>query len=136
MKKIVLTISLVITLLTTSCNTQKIIVNGEPGTVITTVDGQTTLAVIDQSGTAEIKMKRKEYYIPFLQAKAPNSNELIPFALDYENHNRTTPNWIIGFAILVPVGYLGPSYIFFNRSDSKFDYDYLEQQQTNNDLIR
>ena len=118
-------------LMMASCKTQKFHVSGEPGTIITALDGS-TLTVIDQSGTAEIKMDRRDGYDAFLQAKAPGSEKLVPFALDYKNHNRTTPNYILGLVTFPVFGFL----IFWSNIGSCFDYDYLQYQHTNNDLIK
>lgn len=132
MKKLVI-ILIAIMVLMTSCYTQKFYVVGDPGTVIASLNGYYTLATIDQSGEAEIKIKdRKIGYMAFLQAKSPNSDVFVPFALDYKDRNRSTPNSIIGsltMPILIGAGFLG-------FTGSCFDYDYLKYQHTNNDLIR
>lgn len=129
----------VIILLLTSCNTQKFYVKGIPGTIITTLDNE-QLGVIDQSGSAEIKLDRKTGYQAFLQAKAPNSNMLVPFALDYKNKNRSSTNFGVGFVIFMPplttIAILGPGWIMLSRRGSYYDYDYLDNQTTNNDLIK
>lgn len=141
MKKIGIYLLVAVVFLTTSCYTnQKFYVQGFPGTVITSMDENKTLAVIDQSGVAEIKLKRNDGYYAFLQAKAPNSNKAIPFALDYQDKNRSKTYEILYGCFLVPpllfVGFLGPMWVFGSLMGTQFDYDYLDYQHTNNDVIR
>ncbi|MCH5174786.1 MAG: hypothetical protein J1F40_02750 [Prevotellaceae bacterium] len=82
-------------LLLSSCSTsQTFTVQGEPGTVITTPQNQ-QIAVVDNSGNAQIKMKRKAGYYHYLNAQAPGSNLQVPFALDYKNKNRATKRGLI-----------------------------------------
>ena len=72
-----------------SCSSiQTFTVRGVPGTVISKNDME--IAVIDQTGQAQIKTNRESGYQHFYLAKAPNSNIQVPFALDYENHDRST----------------------------------------------
>lgn len=141
MKKIGIYLLVAVVFLTTSCYTnQKFYVHGFPGTVITSMDGNKTLAIIDQSGVAEIELKRKDGYYAFLQAKAPNSNKAIPFALDYQDKNRSKTNGNLFICFIVPplsfIGLLGPLWVFGYHWGTPFDYDYLDYQQTNNDLIK
>lgn len=119
----------------TSCYNQKFIVHGEPGTVITSMNGTKTLATIDQSGMAMIKFDsnvRISGYIAFLQAKSPNSDVYVPFALDYKDRNRSTPNSIIG-PLTIPLMF---GFGLMGNTGSCCDFDYLKNQHTNNDLIR
>lgn len=136
MKKIIVVFLLALILLLESCASQKIDVYGVPGTVVTTSDGSTTLAVIDQSGTAKVKLRRKDGYQLFLQAKAPGSDKNVPFALDYLDKNRTDLNNSLAIIFIPLFGFLGPSWILFSRTGSDYDYDYLKHQTTNSDLIR
>ncbi|MCR5657749.1 MAG: hypothetical protein K6G25_00315 [Bacteroidales bacterium] len=140
MKNTITVFVLALMILMESCATQKFDVHGTPGTIVTSLDGKTTLAVIGQNGTAKVKLKRKDGYDPFLLAKAPNSDKNIPFALDYKDRNRTTVNTVLGFVLFCPpitaIGLLGPSWILYNRTGSQYDYNYLKHQNTNNDLIR
>ncbi len=130
MKRILLFMALI--LMMTSCWNQKFYVVGEPGTVITSMNGSKTLAIIDQNGMAEIKMNyydREAGYQAFLQAKSPNSDVLVPFALDYKNKNRSTPN---SFLAITPFLH----FFFADQTGTDWDYNYLKQQHTNNDLIK
>ena len=137
MKKIQLLAFMLSVILLESCNpTQKMTVYGTPGTVITNLNGTQILSVIDQSGSTQVKLGRNGGYCAFLQAKAPDSDKYIPFALDYKDINRSTINLVAGAIIVYPLGFLGPSWILFNRIGGSYDYDYLETQSTNNDLIR
>lgn len=71
-----------------SCSSsQTFFVNGYPGTIIATPDGN-ALAQIDHSGTTQITLNRDGGYYHYLLAKAPNSDLPVPFALDYKDHNR------------------------------------------------
>ena len=135
MKKTIVGCLLAAILLFESCASQKINVHGASGTVITTLDGSKTLAVIDQSGTARIKLKRNDGYQPFLQAKAPGSDKYIPFALNYKDKDRSIWNLVFGFVLIGPTGGFS-SFMFLFRTGSDYDYDYLKHQTTNSDLIR
>lgn len=134
MKKTIVGCLLAAVLLFESCASQKINVHGVPGTVVTTLDGSKTLAVIDQSGTARIKLKREDGYQAFLQAKAPGSDKNIPFALNYEDKDRSSRNNVLGRLFAVPTCLL--SLLILLRTGSDYDYDYLKDQTTNSDLIR
>ena len=68
-----------------SCATTKRTVKGAPGTVIYTTRGH-NLGTIDQSGNAEIKIDRDNYYA-FLLAQSPESNIKVPFALDFKKES-------------------------------------------------
>ena len=68
-----------------SCATTKLTVKGAPGTVIYTTRGH-NLGTIDQSGNAEIKIDRDNYYA-FLLAQSPESNIKVPFALDFKKES-------------------------------------------------
>lgn len=154
MKKTIVGCLLAAVLLFESCASQKINVHGAPGTVVTTLDGSKTLAVIDQSGTARIKLKRKDGYQAFLQAKAPGSDKNIPFALNYEDKDRSVWNQVWAYALVptsvgvgvgavglwgfvfAPTSVIGGLILIFGRTGSDYDYDYLKHQTTNSDLIR
>jgi len=69
--------------LVTSCSTStKVIVSTEPGTEILT-PSYTKLAVADNNGQALIKISDDIFY-SFLLSHHPNSDDYIPFALDYK----------------------------------------------------
>lgn len=135
----------------TSCHTQTFTVHGQPGTVIS-YNGQ-RLAVIDQSGEAQITAHRENGYQYYYLAQAPGSNVALPFALDYEDRNRVTvfnaclwlgpPTlslslFISGFALYgSDMLNIGSDYDpNTNRVLLRQQYDYLKHQSTNNDLIR
>ncbi|MBR4242381.1 MAG: hypothetical protein IKR98_00555 [Bacteroidaceae bacterium] len=70
-----------------SCSSkQTLIVQGQPGTVISSPQQQ-QLAIIDYDGKAKVTLKRSEGYTPFLLSQAPGSNLLVPFAVDYKNRS-------------------------------------------------
>lgn len=96
----------------TSCSSsQTFMVQGVPGTIIANPQNQ-QVAVIDNSGKAQIKTKRKEGYYHYLQAQAPGSNILVPFALDYKNHSRATGRGVevLGGSFLLSAGIFGCVY--------------------------
>lgn len=68
-------------------STQSFTVQGKPGTSITTPQGE-HIAIIDGTGQAQIKLKRKQGYYPFLLAQEANSTKHVPFALDYKDKKR------------------------------------------------
>lgn len=131
----------------TSCQTQTFTVYGTPGTVISY--NQKQLAVIDQTGTAQITTRRREGYHHFYQAQAPGSDVKVPFAMDYtDRHWARVANVVYPLAMVSLVGlpFLG-TYGLINIHDLpgswddyngvlRQQYNYLKHQSTNNDLIR
>lgn len=145
-----------------SCSSsQTITVQGIPGTVITNPSNK-QLAVIDHSGQAQIKLKRKEGYYHYLQAQAPGSYLQVPFALDYKNRKGTIGKIGIGLGL---VGSVAEIIEALTMSDDKSSvgiivatgaaailgysmaladmpgeqnrvYNYQKKQITNNDIIR
>lgn len=78
---------LVSIVLISSCSSlTKVTVYGTPGTEIRT-PGNDYLCTIGDSGKGIVKLNRDVYYA-FLLSKSPNSNEYIPFGMDYKNHNK------------------------------------------------
>ena len=67
-----------------SCASSYLTINveGEPGTVISNVKGE-TLATIDQSGTCSFTIDGYKTKYKFYLAKRPGDTKRIPFALDY-----------------------------------------------------
>ena len=124
-----------------SCTfTQQLTIQGYPGTKIFD-SNEKYLATIDYTGTTTITFDRSERYNYYLQAQSPESNVLVPFALDYVDHNRAWLDNMVLFAFCTPpvVGYLvygipiqcvSIKYNLFDR-----DFDYIENLTTNNDLI-
>lgn len=91
----------VLALSLSSCSTsQTFTVQGTPGTLITSPQNQ-QLGFIDNSGQINIKMKRKEGYMHYLQAKAPGSSLSVPFALDYKNNGKRCVRRGAGQTIMV-----------------------------------
>ena len=71
-----------------SCNvTQKITVVGRPGTTIYDTNDR-MLGTIENTGKTTLEISRNDGYYAFLQAQAPGSNILVPFALDYQDCHR------------------------------------------------
>lgn len=100
---IIIAILGLMTMFLSSCSSsQTFIVQGVPGTVITNPQNQ-QIAVLDNSGQTKIKMKRSHGYYHYLQAQAPGSGILVPFALDYRNHSRAAGRDLqtaVGYSIL------------------------------------
>lgn len=91
--------------LMTSCSSlQTFMVKGEPGTRIYTPDGQ-YVAEIDYGGTAELTFDRKQKYAPmycsFLLSKAPKSDILVPFGIDYTYHDHSIGKQLTGWGIML-----------------------------------
>ena len=141
MKKSILHYTLIgVFVVLSSCSiTQDIRVEGKPGTSIYDSNGQ-MLSTIDYSGYTIITMDRRNKYHYFLQAKLPDSNILVPFALDYTNNNRAVDWGTVGWiSVTLPplagvliYGWLG--LLFDHGIDD--DFDYLQFQKTNNDLVQ
>ena len=131
----------VLIMILSSCNiAQKIVIIGNPGTKIYDTN-EKYLTTINNTGTASIKLDRKEEYHYYLQAKVPQSNILVPFALDYINHNRPDENAgpLLALSYFLPPGAGGawglPVAIrLWSYGDA--DFNYLENQKTNEDLIK
>lgn len=148
-----------------SCSSsQTFTVQGIPGTVITNPSNK-QLAVIDHSGQAKIKLKRKEGYYHYLQAQAPGSYLQVPFALDYKDRKGTIGKVGCGLGLLSSTALIVEA---LTISDDKSDkslgivalgtgamavlgysmaladmpgdenrvYNYQKKQITNNDIIR
>lgn len=140
MKRYILSIALIsVFIVLSSCSvTQEIRVEGRPGTSIYDSNGK-MLSTIDYSGSTIITIDRQNEYQYFLQAKAPDSNILVPFALDYADNSRNDNIPIIAFCLPPVVGYLTWGVIFHSHILAygvDNDFDYLRFQKTNNDLIR
>ncbi len=71
-----------------SCKTsQKVTVEGIPGTEIYSPRME-KLGVIEQNRKTTFKISSNDYF-SYLMSKNAGSDELVPFALDYKNHNYT-----------------------------------------------
>lgn len=142
MKKFILSIALIsVFIVLSSCSvTQEIRVEGRPGTSIYDSNGK-MLSTIDYSGSTIITIDRANEYHYFLQAKAPDSNILVPFALDYTNNNRQSGRTMFLLSGILPplAGYVIwgiPACIACNAYGDDNDFDYLRFQKTNNDLVK
>lgn len=79
---------ILILMISTSCSTtQKIQVSGRSGTKIYTPTG-TALGTINNDGIAQITLPSDAYFA-YLLSMDSESNEIVPFALDYKNHGYT-----------------------------------------------
>lgn len=93
-----------------SCNvTQKITVVGRPGTTIYDTNDR-MLGTIENTGKTTLEISRNDGYYAFLQAQAPGSNILVPFALDYQDCHRQLGQDIgtyTGFGLLIMTSVCG-----------------------------
>ena len=77
---------IVVCMVLSSCSTStKFTVLAEPGTEILTKD-HNLLGVADNSGKIKVKISDNDYSA-FLLSHRPNSNDYIPFALDYDSRS-------------------------------------------------
>ncbi len=84
-KKAILIFCILSGIIATSCSTTlNLVVKGRPGTIIS--DGQKDLGMISENGETTVQLNKSAYY-PFLLSKAPDSNDYIPFALDFKKNN-------------------------------------------------
>lgn len=82
----------------TSCSTaQKFVVTGTPGTEIYDANYDRT-ATIGDDGQVELQVSA-DFQAGFLFSKSPDSNLLIPFALDYEYNPYKQRNMIYGATV-------------------------------------
>lgn len=86
MKYIKYTIVTLLCIIIVSCTTtQKISIQGKPGSEIYSPD-MSRLGIINETGSVEIKLPSDGYYA-YLLSHDKESEQLIPFALDYKNNN-------------------------------------------------
>jgi hypothetical protein len=126
---------LLLLILSTSCTPHRFYVYGKPRTVI--YDGNRQLAVVGENGEAEIELERDSPYKPLLFATDPDTQKTVPFALDYKNTNRSG-TWL-GVAIPMALPTCVISIVVYALkcdSPEEIDFDYLDYQHTNNDLIK
>ena len=99
MKRIyILYIFVSICLFLSSCHTsQKITISGTPGTEIYSPN-MNKLATVQSDGTTDIKISSDEYYA-FLMSHVPNTQEFVPFALDYKNKSYSGTKFLKGLGI-------------------------------------
>lgn len=99
MKKIYIIYSLIfVCYFLSSCTTsQKIVVKGTPGTEIYS-PAMERLAIVESNGRTKIKLSSDGYYA-YLMSHQPNTNQFVPFALDYEHKS------YIGTQVLKGTGY-------------------------------
>lgn len=147
-----------------SCTTsQKINVQGTPGTEIysPTMD---RLGVVGSNGKVSLKISRHTYY-SYLMSKNAGANEFVPFALDYKHCNNTlaaTVSYIgtvtaltgvlvggislavggdtpeitgVGAAMLGAGGLMAiPSNYYYRKTHGDDQFKYLNNQRTNQDF--
>lgn len=158
MKRLIELLGIVVcVILLHSCTTsQKITVQGTPGTEIysPTMD---RLGVVDSNGKVSLKISRHTYY-SYLMSKNAGANEFVPFAIDYKHRKKAlavigisiassgvllegisiatggdTPELAtIGAAMLGAGGLMAANYYLKNHGGDQFKY--LNNQRTNQDI--
>lgn len=165
MKRLIELLGIVVcVILLHSCTTsQKITVQGTPGTEIysPTMD---RLGVVGSNGKVSLKISRHTYY-SYLMSKNVGGNEFVPFALDYKHCNNTlaaTVSYIgtvtaltgalvggislavggdtpeitgVGAALLGAGGLMAiPSNYYYRKTHGDDQFKYLNNQRTNQDF--
>ena len=165
MKRLIELLGIVVcVILLHSCTTsQKITVQGTPGTEIysPTMD---RLGVVGSNGKVSLKISRHTYY-SYLMSKNAGANEFVPFALDYKHCNNTlaatgslvgtsialagvlvggislavggdTPEiTAVGAAMLGVGGLMAiPSNHYYQKTHGDDQFKYLNNQRTNQDI--
>ena len=165
MKRLIELLGIVVcVILLHSCTTsQKITVQGTPGTEIysPTMD---RLGVVGSNGKISLKISRHDYY-SYLMSKNARTNEFVPFALDYKHCNNTlaatgslvgtsialagvlvggislavggdTPEiTAVGAAMLGVGGLMAiPSNHYYRKTHEDDEFKYLNKQRTNQDF--
>lgn len=107
MKNKIYILSLLVSIIFISAcsSTTKITVYGKPGTEIRTPEND-YLCTINDTGKGIAELNRDTYYA-FLLSKSLNSNEYIPFGLDYSNHNKGRFLEGITYGIIAPLTMIG-----------------------------
>lgn len=85
MKRLIYFALIVLAALMTSCGATytTLTVSGTPGTVIKNAGDDKVLGTIGESRTLQVNLDRDKYYA-YLLSKAPQSDEFVPFALEFE----------------------------------------------------
>lgn len=157
---IVLTI-MVVAVFSSCSTTEKFYVSGAPNTEIYT-PYHTHIGTVGSNGKAKIEISSDSYFA-FLLSKSPNSELYVPFALDYERKGRAKEYgkkfWGYWTAIMggtfgaagiaagvaplagggLAVGVAGlalamPADSRLKQKSYEYEYQYLNNQQTNEDL--
>lgn len=162
MQKIYLVCAIALCTVLASCSTtQKFNVEGTAGTEIYT-SGMQRLGVIGTNGTVKIRISSDDYHA-YLLAKAPRSNMLVPFALDYKKKSHTGARLIQGICLPLSIagsatavigalaneeglaagglvaGGLGalvglPASMRLQQTSYKYQFGYLSHQHANTDI--
>lgn len=165
MKRLIEILGIVVcVILLNSCTTsQKVTVQGTPGTEIYSPTME-RLGIVGPNGKVSFKISRHSYY-SYLMSKNAGANELVPFALDYKHCNNTlaaAASWLgmslagagaLMGGISVAVGgdtpeitaigaaMLGagllmaiPSTSYFKKTHEFDEFKYLKYQKTNQDF--
>lgn len=115
MKRLIEILGIVVcVILLHSCTTsQKVTVQGTPGTEIYSPTME-RLGVVSSNGKVSFKISRHSYY-SYLMSKNAGANEFVPFALDYKHCNNTlagAASWLgvslAGAGVLMGEVFLSP----------------------------
>lgn len=122
-----LTILLVCSVLTSCRTSQKLTLQGEPGSEIFTPTME-KVGDIGGNGLGRIKLDIINH-TPFLISHKPGTQEFVPFALDYKKTAYFARMVVAGFLLAIPaIGLPG------DGDQLIFNYKYLPTQNTNNDI--
>ena len=122
-----LTILLVCSVLTSCRTSQKLTLQGEPGSEIFTPTME-KVGDIGGNGLGRIKLDIINH-TPFLISHKPGTQEFVPFALDYKKTAYFARMVVSGFLLAIPaIGLPG------DGAQLIFNYKYLPTQNTNNDI--
>lgn len=122
-----LTILLVCSVLTSCRTSQKLTLQGEPGSEIFTPTME-KVGDIGGNGLGRIKLDIINH-TPFLISHKPGTQEFVPFALDYKKTAYFARMVVAGFLLAIPaIGLPG------DGDQLIFNYKYLSTQATNDDI--
>lgn len=144
MKTLKTIIAIILSISIISCRPARtIIVHGNSGTTIHYANGE-ELGTIEENGTAKVRIGGSSIgFQAYLLSKKENSDEYIPFALNYKRGRamnvQSTIITIAAFPFLIGAGILAAFFspeVDFSYLYDTYDYKYLKHQTTNEDLLK
>lgn len=145
MKTLKMIIVIILSISIISCRPSRtIIVHGNPGTTIHYGNsGHDYLGTIGEDGKTKVRIKGSSIgFQAYLLSKNDESDEYIPFALNYKRGRAKNFQYTIATIISLPFLYAGAILAMLAGEDvdfsdlySGYDYKYLKHQTINEDLI-